>query len=113
MPVYLFACDPCGVELPEALYPMDHIEPCERCRKPMLRVPQKFHADAWGGPRWVGGLEQTFDSKSEWRRELRSKGLIEAGDRVGGARNEDHLNLGKGFSYAGQGTKKTNAEGSG
>ena len=79
----------------------------------MLKVPQPFHADAWGAPKWVGGIEQRFDSKSEWRRELRRQGLSEAGDRVGGARNEEHLNLGKGFSYAGQGSRKTSSEGSG
>jgi hypothetical protein len=113
MPIYVFACEPCGIEVPEGHYPMDHQEPCKHCGKPMLKVPQPFHADAWGAPKWVGGIEQRFDSKSEWRRELRRQGLSEAGDRVGGARNEEHLNLGKGFSYAGQGSRKTSSEGSG
>lgn len=113
MPIYVFACDPCGVELPEGLYPLDHHKPCKQCGNPMLKVPQTFHADAWGGPKHIQSLDQSFDSKSDLRKELRRQGLSEAGDPVGGARNEDHRNLGKGFSYAGQASRKTSAEGSG
>jgi hypothetical protein len=113
MPIYVFACDPCGVEYLEAVYPMGHEEPCKHCGKPMLKVPQTFHADAWGGPKYVQSLDQSFDSKSELRSEMKRQGLSEAGDPVGGARNESHLNLGKGFSYKGQASRKTSAEGSG
>ena len=113
MPIYVYACEPCKRELPEAIYPVDHVEPCKRCGNPMLRVPQTFYADAWGGPRFVGGLDREFDSKSDLRKEMKRQGLSEAGDPVHGARNEDHLNLGKGFSYRGQGSRKTSAEGSG
>jgi hypothetical protein len=79
----------------------------------MLKVPQTFYADAWGGPRYDTAMDKWYGSKSEHRKEMKDKGLSEAGDRVHGARNEDHLNLGKGFSYAGQVSRKTRTEGSG
>lgn len=113
MPLYTFACDPCGIEHPERFYSSpEATETCPKCREPMVRVPQPFYADAWGQPRFVGGLDREFASKSDMRKQMRREGWVEAGDPVKGARNEDHLRLGKGFSYQGQRLHRTAAEGS-
>lgn len=76
-----------------------------RCGARMKNWITKVNADAWGGPQYHPALDRTFSSKSELRAYMKSRNLMECGDRVGGARNEDYLKLGKRFSYRGQRTR--------
>ena len=71
---------------------------CPLCAGPTTWIPARVNTDIFGGPKYITSLDQTFDSKASLRSYLRDNGLQEAGDRVGGARNESHLGLGKVFS---------------
>lgn len=85
--------------------------PCSKCRGNRTWVPARINTDLWGQSTYVASLDREFGSKSELRAHLKANGLSEAGDRVGGARNESHLGLGKTFSYRGQGSRTTASEG--
>ena len=58
--------------------------------------------DAWGGPQYDPALDIYFASKSERRAYMKGRNLMECGDPVHGARNQDGLNLGKSYSFGGQ-----------
>lgn len=64
--------------------------------------------DEWGAPRSYPHIrEEPFSSRSELAAYARSHGmrLGESNEKVGGARNEEHLHLGKLYSYARQGRR--------
>jgi len=86
---------------------------CPLCGGTRTWIPAKLNTDIWGSGQYVTSLDREFGSKSELRAHLRENGLSEAGDRVGGARNESHLNLGKTYSYNGQVGRATQAENAG
>jgi hypothetical protein len=74
------------------------------CGEPMRIAIMKVNSPEWGGPRTLIHLrDEPFESRSELNRYCRDNGLEQApsADKDGGARNEDHLNLGKSYSYAG------------
>ncbi len=80
----------------------DDVPSCHRIR--MAWLPMSFYTPEWGGPRDLLHLrEQSFGSRSELKRYLKDEGLVQAesAEKVGGARNEEGLNLGKTYSYAG------------
>lgn len=76
--------------------------PCGRCGKRMKNWITKVNTDTWGGPQYHPALDMHFASKSDLRKYMKERKLVEAGDKVGGARNEDYLGLGKRFSYEGK-----------
>ena len=80
----------------------DEYPTCGRCAVQMKNAITKINADIWGAPQYHPALDMTFASKSDLRAHLKSRNLMEAGDKVGGARNEDYLGLGKRFSYKGK-----------
>lgn len=80
--------------------------PC-RCGAPRDWMPTKCNTDEWGQSRYFKSLDRTFGSKSELRQYMKEHHAQEAGDKVGGARNEDHLRLGKAFSFSGQTNRST------
>jgi len=86
--------------------------PCD-CGGKREWIPRRFATDITGGPFHSTSLDREFDSKSSLRAYLKQNGLQEAGDRVGGARNESHLRLGKSYSYKGQVGRATQAESAG
>lgn len=75
---------------------------CPECGGERDWVPAKVSTDEWGQSRFIASLDREFSSRSELRSYMRSEGLLEAGDKVGGARNEDRLRgtvfSGKAFS---------------
>lgn len=79
--------------------------PCGNRMETLFRCSPAM--DIYGGPQYHPALDITFASKSEMRAYLKSKGLMECGDPVHGARNEDGLRLGKLYSYAGQATRSS------
>jgi len=97
---------------------------CESCGKRKIGWDADFNVccgeemtRGFGGARTYESRGALYDttlpdecwgkSRSETRSIMREKGLYESGDRVGGARNEDHLNTGKLFSYKGAPTKRS------
>jgi len=76
------------------------------CGKQMTRMIGAAHNYDWDGPRQYRTMrEEPFASKREMKQWCKDRGLEEAGDKVGGARNEDHLNMGKLYSYSGAPTR--------
>jgi hypothetical protein len=68
---------------------------CAICNQPMRpdysRWTRGLATDSWGGPRYFTSLDETFASRSELKAHLKRMGWMEAGDKVGGARNEEQL----------------------
>ena len=95
-------CKGCDAEFPDQVVDPNDFPACPLCGGERTWVPAGFATDTWGSPRYIASLDQEFGSRSELRAHLRAHGLEEAGDRVGGARNESHLGLGKKFGFAGQ-----------
>ena len=81
----------------------DQFPPCQGCGATMTWIPTKVSTDIWGAPR-QDTINDTGESTSrrELEKKMKAKGFEPAGDKVGGARNESHLNLGKHYSYAKQ-----------
>lgn len=84
--------------------------PCQLCGGARTWVPARLNTDAWGQSTYVSSLDREFASRSDLRKYLSDNGLREAGDRVGGARNESHLRLGRATSYPGQVTRTSTGE---
>ena len=87
-------CAECGNEEIDVCITGDIYPPCG-CGGEMKFLPSKLNSDVWGGPTYFKSLDMTFDSKSDLKRHLKENDLSECGDRVGGARTEDHLRCGK------------------
>lgn len=89
MPLYTFACDLCGAKL-------DELRSMERrndprgclCGAEMTRRVEPFRAATFE-PYYDEGLGCDISSSKEKRAVMRALGVIESGDRVGGARNFD------------------------
>jgi len=74
------------------------------CGQRMQWMPVKVNTPEWGGPQQHIHLrDEPFSSRSELNDWVKKEGLelSPSADKHGGARNEDHLNLGKKFSYRG------------
>jgi len=96
MPIHDLRCKRCEqIELDVVV----HDRPYPRCTCGGERdwVPSKMRTDSWGQSRYFKSLDMTFDSKSSLKAYMKKEGIIEAGDRQGGARNEDHY---KGTVYS-------------
>lgn len=115
MIVHDLRCNYCGKVEADVLCASNEVAkgrfPLCQCGGDRTWVPSRVNTDITGGSFYVKSLDREFDSKSDLRSHLKANGLSEAGDRVGGARNESHLNLGKTFSYRGQGSRTTASEG--
>jgi hypothetical protein len=68
---------------------------CAKCGSPMTWTPFVFATDVFGCEKIdnvlceAPGVPLRGSSSSERRRKMAKRGYIEAGDRVGGARNQD------------------------
>lgn len=74
------------------------------CGSEMRIALVKVNTPEWGAPRHIPTLrDEPFESRSELATYTRERGMAlgASAEKVGGARNEEHLNLGKKFSYAG------------
>lgn len=80
----------------------DDVPSC--CGKPMRVQFTKVNTPEWGSPRTYLHLrDEPFSSRSELDAYAKANGmgLGASAEKVGGARNEEHLNMGKKFSYKG------------
>jgi len=103
MPIHDLRCVACGkVEVDQIVF--DRPYPLCTCGGDRDWVPAKMTTDSWGGPRFVNGIDRYFDSRSDLKAYMRKNGVLEAGDRVGGARNNDGMKKTH-FSYASQGKR--------
>ncbi len=98
-----YVCDECGDD--RTGWRDDEWPDC--CDKAMRRLFCTNHFE-WGGPRHYRELrDEPFESRSDMARWAKESGLECVGDKKGGARNEDHRNLGKIHSYKGAPTKRS------
>lgn len=72
------------------------------CGTRMRNWITQINADIWGGPQYHPALDKYFSTKGDLKKYMKEHRLVEAGDPVGGSRNEDYLRLGKRYSFAGQ-----------
>lgn len=76
----------------------------ECCGETMRVAITRVNSPEWGSPRSYPHLrDEPFESRSELNRFARDNNLAlgARSEKVGGARNESHLNIGKKYSYAG------------
>ncbi len=93
-----YQCKKCG------LISVDLYEPVKCCGKKMLVALSAVFSPEWSTPRQLIHLrDEPFGSRSELNAYTKANGLVQAAsaDKHGGARNEEHLNLGKTYSYKG------------
>jgi DNA-directed RNA polymerase subunit RPC12/RpoP len=101
MPIHDLRCVRCEeIEENVSVY-RENYPKCPSCGGKRTWVPAKMTTDSWGGPRWVNGIDRYFDSRSDLKSYLKRNGVLEAGDAVGGARNNDGMKRSH-FSYANQ-----------
>ena len=103
MPTFDMLCESCDLITEDVLFLCGevHESRCPECNAHMSKMPSLFSTPEYGGPRYSVAADQTFASRSEEKAYWKASGFTEAGDKVHGARNEDHLNLGKAFSGKG------------
>lgn len=66
-------------------------------------TPSRVNTNEWGGPRQLLHIrDEPFGSRSELESYAKENGMSlgASNDKVGGARNEEHLDLGKIYSYS-------------
>jgi hypothetical protein len=115
MPIHDLRCDRCGrIDQDVALRGTRRCPSCGRKMTIDFSRWRTVNTDIWGHPQYIASMpgegprgDGTF-SRSELKAWMRTNGMREAGDRVGGARNEEHLHLGKSYSYKGQGKRCDN-----
>lgn len=82
----------------------DKWEPPVCCGHAMRIAFRSVHSPEWGSPRtYIHLRDEPFYSRSEldsWARK-NNMALGASAEKHGGARNEEHLNLGKRYSYNG------------
>ena len=77
---------------------------CDECQVVMQPTWERgmcASTPEWGQSQFFNGVDQHFESRSEKKRWLKENNYEEAGDSVGGARNNDGFK-GTKFSYSGQ-----------
>lgn len=83
---------------------VDKWSPPVCCGSAMRVAFRAVHSPEWGSPRTYLHLrDEPFHSRSELNSWARENGMAlgASAEKHGGARNEDHLNLGKKYSYRG------------
>ena len=82
---------------------------CADCGAAMDMKPFVFHTDVRGQAFHSVAAGRDFTSRREQENYMRDSGYREAGDKVGGAREETALQD-RTYSYASQGSKTTGSE---
>ncbi len=87
----------------------DDFPACGNCGGETTWIPSKVNTDIWGQPTYVKSLDMEFQSRGDLKSYLKENGLIEAGDRVNGARTfkspDPPKGTGKAYRYKGDVTK--------
>lgn len=98
-------CDACertesNVAISNGIFP-------DCCGQPMRWVPFVPKTDVMGGPTWSWACGDYVTSSRERDARMKRAGFEPSGDKVNGARDEGHLNLGKTTSFPGQSVRRT------
>ena len=83
---------------------VDKWSPPSCCGHPMKVAFRTIHTPEWGSPRTYLHLrDEPFYSRGELNKWARENGMAlgASAEKHGGARNEEHLNVGKKYSYKG------------
>ena len=90
MPTYTFECSICNSreDLLRSVEDRNTSWLCQACKVQMHRVPERFKAETFT-PHFDEGLGSDVYSKADKHRVMKHLGVIESGDRVGGAINLD------------------------
>jgi hypothetical protein len=104
--VHDLLCPKCSCEMRNV--PIEHGEypSCDLCGTKMRWKPSRFRTDVYGAPRYSEAAGCEVRSSRDRDRIMREAGFFPCGDKVGGARNESHLGLGKITSYPGQSVRR-------
>ena len=98
--LHAFYCPRCNEE--ELDRWSDDVPSC--CGTPMRVQFTKVNTPEWGSPRSYPHLrDEPFSSRGELDSYAKANGmgLGASAEKVGGARNDEHLNMGKKYSYTG------------
>jgi hypothetical protein len=89
MPTYTFQCQKCSsaIDLIRSVDRRNDMVLCE-CDAVMQRTPELFRPNVFE-PYYDEGLGEDLYSFADKRRSMKELGVVESGDRVGGARNFD------------------------
>lgn len=97
--MHTYACPHCDTLFPDRWTDDPPVCCGEEAR---IAFVKPTHTDEWGGPRQILNLrDEPFGSRSELNTFLRENHLAlgASAEKVGGARNESHLNLGRIYSF--------------
>jgi hypothetical protein len=100
--VFDIFCPTCEYEIENVVCEGGQFGKCDVCKGDMKMRPFVFATDVCGVRVDSDILDISWTSTREREAKMKARGFEPAGDAVRGARNEDHLHLGKRFSYAGQ-----------
>lgn len=113
MPLHDLHCQDCGWEALNVAVSYGAYGSCSACGGEMTWTPRGFNTDVTGGEivdnvlREAPGRPLTYRSTRDREQKMKRLGFDPAGDKVGGARNEDRYKRSL-WSYGGQrGTKGT------
>lgn len=100
------ACPSCDTERTNVRLERGESYPLCDCGTRMEWLPSGCTHFEWGGPRFINGIDQHFNSRSDMLAYLKRNGLAQApeADKAHGARNE-YGTLGASYSYRGQGRR--------
>jgi hypothetical protein len=98
-------CKTCGKERTDVPVIGGKFPRC--CGAPMRWRPCAVKTDVKGAATWSWACGDYVSSSRERDKRMAAKGFEPSGDKVSGARDEDHLNLGKTTSFAGQSVRRT------
>lgn len=106
MPLTDIQCKACGVDQFDVFVPLVDGEPdyplCECGARTEWLAVSCPKTDVLGHEVHDPINDLTYTSRREAEREMKRRGWDPCGDKVGGARNEEYLNLGKQYSFLGQ-----------
>lgn len=102
-----YECTSCGDVAEQFLYTTETPERCARCGGAVSLIILKApHTDVYGSEQYDAANEISFTSERDRERKMRELGpgfeRSPSADKHHGARNEEHLGLGKLYSYPGQ-----------
>lgn len=114
MPIHDLHCTSCNADFPDVMVRCGDYGSCELCGGERTWTPRGFVTDVYGAEvvdtvlREAVGVPLRYRTSREREKKMKRLGYDPAGDKVGGARNDDGYKRSL-FSYRGQARKGTPA----
>jgi hypothetical protein len=111
MPIHDLHCPGCGAEYFDVAVSYGEYGTCKLCNVDLTWTPRGFHTDVMGSEivdnvlREAPGVPLTYRSTRDREAKMKRLGFDPAGDKVGGARNDDGYKRSL-WSYGGQKSTK-------